>query len=234
MRNRFDPYAADYSTLNLATCGVLALIGWGLLSYLGYVVPGWVWWGSLVLSLIGVVMHFLTRRVLFIRMYQTFSLAILSLAFGIVVWAVLNTGQSVEQSVLLGIAVGLTLVIVANIAYSNNRTRYSRTRKNPVGWVGSLDTRTARIYREDSKAATEAAEATAESVSKVRRYGPVIAGLSYVFVRTLSADYAVLVIGLVAFGIAYGTAFGTGSVWYLLRQAVTWEREHGKRIYVQR
>ena len=50
----------------------------------------------------------------------------------------------------------------------------------------------------------------------------------------MSADGVTIVTGVVALVAAYGAALGIGGMWYYIVKALNWEREHGKRIYVQR
>ena len=179
-------------------------------------------------------MYYLTRRLLIIKVYQISAAGIMALAFGAVFWAALSNGQSPRLTLVMGIAVALTLAITAVGAYNHNKRRRAGRTKNPVGIGGALDPRTARITREDDGLADDTTEATNQSVNRVLRFGPVIAGLSLLFARSLSADGVVIVMGLVAFVIAYGATLGAGGMWYYAVKTINWEREHGKRIYVQR
>ena len=234
MRRGFDLYNSHYSTLNVAGFGLMTLLAWGMLSYLGFRIPSWVWWSSLMLTPLGVMTYFLTRRLLIVRVYQFSGMCITSLAFGMVFWAALTSGQPLELTWLIGMAVALTLAITAVGAYYHNKSRLAGRTRNPVGVVGTLDARTARINRENDGLADNATEATNESVNRVLRFGPVIAGLSLLFTRSLSADGVTIVTGVVAFVAAYGAALGIGGMWYYTVKALNWQREHGKRIYVQR
>lgn len=234
MMRRFDLYTSQYSTLNAALVGVVVLLAWGMLIYFGLLIPSWVWWSSLIFSLVGVGMYLFTRRLLMIRAFQMSGAGITALAFGLVFWAALSSRQSYELTLSLGVFIALTLAITALGAYYHNKRRLVGKTKNPVGMVGTLDPRTATIARENSGMGDETTEATNQSVNKMLRYGPAIAGLSLLFARSLSADGVVIVIGLVALVVAYGAALGAGGMWYYTVKAINWEREHGKRIYVKR
>jgi len=227
-------FTQQHSPLMIGSAGLFVYVGLGFLSYIGLDVPGGIWLSGLVIFVVGLVLEILTRRYAYVKIYQVVVFSYMASAFGVLLWVIVSGGRSLEIKLLVAAIIAVSLAATPFFVYRNNFNRRSDLSLNPIGPFGSLNWRTGMVSPDTSPKHHRKEMQTETGYTLLRRVGPLIAGLSMAIAGSLQGTAVDFVIALVAFAIAYGAAAGAGGMWFYLVAARRWEKEHGKRIYVQR
>lgn len=214
--------------------GVFAGLGLSILSFVGPPPSRYVWLGFLGFLFVGVALQFFSKRVLTIRVYGALGWGLPALVFAMLAWSVTVLAWGQKGQVLAAVVIAAMLLGYGTLVFIGSYRSPQRERM-PYGGVGKMNQKTGAIidprYVEISP---EAQAKSAEGVRTVVRLSPLIAGLTMLLVRSLSANVEVLLfIPLGLFLAAVATSVAASQTSYAVSTA-HWERQHGKRIYVKK
>ena len=235
MQSTSDPFTQQNSLLVAGLAiAVFAFPGLGLLTYLGLSIPGWLWLSGLVIFAFGLLLHFATRRIVYIRSYQAAALGLVAVTYGVLLWVILAGSSLTGTRVLLVISIAGLQTLTGIVAFSDNRRRYRANPNKPFGPYGILDAKVGVVTRDTSNQYKDQERRQTTLYTKLSRLAPMTAGLAMLIARSLSDSAINIVIGLIALVCAFGAAAGAGGVIFYLVVSARWEQEHGMRMYVKR
>ena len=212
----------------------MAGLGLIILSFVGPPPSRYVWLGFLGFLLVGVVLQLFSKRVLTIRVYGALGWGLAALVFAMLAWSVTVLAWGQKGQVLAAVVIGAMLLGYGTLVFVG-KYRSPQRERMPYGVVGKMNQKTGVIvdlrYMEGS---SEAQAKSAQETRTVVRLSPLIAGLTMLLARSLSANVEVLLfIPLGLFLAAVATLVAASQASYAVSIA-RWEREHGKRIYVKK
>jgi multisubunit Na+/H+ antiporter MnhC subunit len=228
----------QFSTLALGLLSPIIIgMGLGLHSLPGLDVtpPTWVLLGTLFVGpIVGSTLHFVTRRVIYMKAYTVAVYAAYSLVYGSLVWNVLSLGMTRGSRLLMGLAIGVALMAVGWQAYIMSLNSPERA-VMPHGEMGMLDEETGLVDPLLFTPAIKRREAEHHRLRALWRVPLALApALSLWLVRALPVTGDLILTLVVAsfFVTAFMVIVGKQSSYVLASRH--WEREHGKHLCVKR
>ncbi|MFZ1599269.1 MAG: hypothetical protein WBE17_14765 [Anaerolineae bacterium] len=223
-----------YSFLFSAFFGLLPIcLGFGLFTILAIIPSIWLWFAILLICLVGVALHITSKRVVYMRIYQVFIVGLMALTYGGLLWAALALHQSFQVRVMVGLLIVVMLAGLAIGGYLNIRQRVD-LQHMPFGPVGTMNEKTGVVDPHHQATPVQKQQDELNRLSSVlRRWNPLIAGLSMLLVSGLPSSGIALLIALMALATAVGGAVVTGGWFAPVVACLRWEREHGKHIVVK-
>jgi len=212
----------------LPTC-----LGFGLFTIVAIIPPIWLWLVILLICLVGVALHITSKRVVYMRMYQVIIVGLMALTYGGLLWAALVLHQSFQVRVVVGLLIVVMLAGMAIGGYLNLKQRVDLEHM-PFGPVGTMNEKTGVVDPHHLAHSVQKQQDKLNRLSFVlRRWNPLVAGLSMLLVSGLPSSGIVLLIVLMALVTAIGGAVATGGWFAPVVACQRWEREHGKHIIVK-
>lgn len=218
-----------YSSLILGgACVIVAYLLLGLLPMQWSIWPYWARFWGIPFLLIGIFSEFFTRRLLWIRLYQTLMFGIMSGVSSYVLWSVLAGNQLVQNSLVV---LFLSCPIFAILLFLAGPQKQAERRAMPYGPVGMLNAKTGHVDISRSPVHVHTKVEIAEDrLRKIARFSPLIAGIGMFLARLLSESGLTVGIALFAFTTFLGGLGGSlGSAFYIY-SIIGWERHHKRKI----
>lgn len=196
-------------------------------------IPSWVWLSGLPLLFIGVLLQFLSKRVLWIRFYQTVLTLHMTLVFAFTIW-------SVEQRSTMQDSAWISLIIIGTVSlgclisgYLSSINRAKKARM-PHGAIGVLNFNTGKVDMTSTPKEIEADEKmTSEVTNLLLQWSPLFVGVLIALTRVWSIDsenLRAVIAGLM--GLALGS-LGLGSNVFYIGSIRKWEQQNERKIYVK-
>jgi len=228
-----DPHHLQYSPIAFGSAFLgSSLIGVVVLAYKALNISVFLYSIALLLA-VGIALQFKSNRVLYIRIYQMITIAMLAAVYLIAATVVLADGQPLWKQwliaiILFSISVGLGIHFFF-------RTRRSYTPTMPHGPLGTLNPKTGVVDPTKSPPKLQRQlDKSANKTNLVWRLTPLTAGLALAFVHGLSNSGAELLMAIIAVVVVMGVSGAIGSTLAYIAAILRWERKHDKQITVKR
>lgn len=192
--------------------------------------PTWVWYTGVIYWAVGVVLEFMTKRVLLIRGYQLSGAIIITVLTA--VW--LGHFLTKNNNAGLSTAIMLGLIICGSILFGFDQG-LRRNGKHSYGFTGRLDIESGLI---DPSQAPVSRETDVEKARHLEglwvRLTPLFAGLGMFLVNVLSREsIEILMAVLVLLALLLG-ATGIGRLFHFTRSLHWLEQRYSKQIMLKR
>lgn len=208
-------------------------LGLALCAVVGTTPPNWVWLSVLIFPVLGLFIHISVKRILVIRCFSITAFSSIVLVFSYLFWLIVTQNLEIIYRLLAGILITVTLAALAIGLYRTNQRR-PYLANMPHGPSGTLDPKTGFVDPTVSPPALQRQREQADrSTRLLLRWAPLAAGLSMVFVRSLSASGITITILIIAFVVATGGAAAVGSLYYFFVASLRWEKKNGKQIQLR-
>ncbi len=214
--------------------GLITFLGLSFLTVVGPRPSPYAWSGLLVFLLVGVVLQFGSKRVLFYRAYDTLGWSLASVIFATLAWGVTVSAWGQTDQLLAFVVISLMLLTFGGMVFFNYLHNPQRNRM-PYGDVGKMNPSTGVIV--EPKFMEVSPEVRTKSFGGLRtiaRLSPLIAGTTMLLARSLPDSTAVLIFLPAGLMLSSITAFMAARFLSFTVSTVRWQRVHGKRIYVKR
>lgn len=208
-------------------------LGLALCAVIGTTPPNWLWLSTLILPILGLFIHIKIKRILIIRSYYIITFSSTVFVFGYLFWLIVTQNLESIYRLLVGIVIGITLIALAVGIYRTNQRR-PYLANMPHGPSGTLNPKTGYVDPSVSPHALQLQrEQTERSTRYLLRWAPLAAGLSMLFVRSLSASGITITVMIIAFVVAAGGAGAVGGLCYFFVASLRWEKKNGKPIQLK-
>jgi len=228
-----DPTYQHFSSFVLGlACVIVGYLGLALGVILGYPVSNWLWFSGIPVVLIGFLIDAASRRLLWIRVYQTTLFLLCTLS--ILRFLLISLLKDSEINMFwVGIVVSIVICSVIGAAFWQTMSSPLRA-SMPHGALGRLDNFTGFVYPKQSPPKIkEEWEKTKTGLVLVFRLTPIIAGLAMFMVQIMSASSMMPFVNfLFSLGILF-FAYGIGSYAAYAVCINQWEALNHRRMYVK-
>lgn len=209
-------------------------LGLALCAVVSTTPPNLLWLSALLFPILGLFIQFSVKRILVIRCFSIIVFSSIVFVFGYLFWLIVTQNLGIIYRVLVGILMAVTLVALAVGFYRTNQRR-PYLANMPHGSSGMLNPKTGYVDPTVSPPALQRQREQADrSTRLLLRWAPLAAGLSMVFVRSLSASGITIAILIIAFVVATGGAAAVGGLCYFFVASLRWEKKMGKHIKLKR
>lgn len=230
-----NPSYQHYSPLIMGCIAAFTLsLGMALMLNPGGInIPNGFWYVGILVMIIGVALEFLSRRVLWIRIYQATTVLIIAIVYAGLLWAMLAHNQTWENQLFSGLLTGFILVISILATY-RMRINSPDLAAMPHGTRGILNTKTGFVDPTASPVWMQERWDKAEhKTNAIKQISPLIAGISMFLVQVLSKDEITIMLAIVALMAVILFSLGAGGFMAYIASVIRWERSHNRRIYVR-
>ncbi len=228
-----DTEAGPYSPMPFALAmPMMFYIYLALFEIPGITPPYWLWYFGLVYFLAGLMLRFVSTRLLWVRFYwflgySSVTVLVLSLS-----WFLLANGHGLGMKLVIG---GMRCLFVVG----NTIFEYRKGSKDPknlgYGISGRLEEKTGQVFpRQATKSNLDFDEEAKKSRFSVSNVAPIAAGLSMFLVNVLSDNEVYWFLTLIALGQLWVGTVIVGGISYSVCWIHTWEREQEKQIVIER
>lgn len=228
-----DPTYQHFSAFFLGLAGsIVGYLIFALIVMIEQSVSNWLWFFGIPLLVIGLLVDLLSRRLWWIRLYQSILFLLCTL---LIMSYLLIAFAKNPQINIYGMGFTLAVIACAVAGFSFRQTLQSPLRRTmPHGALGRLDPKTGAVYPEQSPPAVKTEwEETKRGLNALSKLTPLIAGAAMVLVQVIATPQVLSFINfLLSLGVTF-CASGIGSYAafaYCVRQ---WETEHQKKILVK-
>ena len=232
-----DPEFNEFSPLvfGFLTSG-LFLLGLGLFAQPKVPVYNWLWLLSIPIFVVSFFLQIFTKRLLFIRIFQTIVSLILAITFTILLWFVLHKDRNMMVSFLLGftivIAIGGGVITYFLTALGQERSLAS----NPQGMRGAFNAKQGIVILQATSLTKDGRSDTKTgnpSKTFLARIAPLTAGLAMFIVQISSQSGLSLITAVVALVFAIFATIGVVRFTRHSLAIMAWEKRHNRQIYLQ-
>jgi len=240
VRRFIDPRHARFSASFIGISSGVLMIPMGLSLFaaaptIGSVPPTWMWLISLIgIPFAGMLLHFNTRRLVYIKSFFTAVMLLWSLVYGSAAWYVLSWGMGCSFQVVVGLGIVAVLFVVGQQTYLVTIRSPERERM-PHEIIGVLDQTTGIV---DPSSGSPSAQARVKQMDRstalMLRLAPLTGGLSLLTIRSLPATSDLVLLLIVALVFATVGAIGTGSNVSYVVASRRWEQKHGKPMCIKK
>ena len=192
------------------------------------------WCVGILLIVFGGWMERATRRLLWIRVYQSLTTILLLIVFATLLWILLAGGRSFQTQLLTAV---MLLLLLGGMMIAIHHMTIGRVdlASMPHGPKGMLHKKTAIVDPTHSPRQFEEHKVLEKGkLNQIGRLSPLLAGISMFLVQILSESgitFMLSVAAIIGISLGLGSIVGLGSYVLSIRQ---WERDNGKLIYVKK
>ena len=187
---------------------------------------------TVIISVVGIVLHIVTRRLVYIYAYQLISYCFVIFVFFMIAILLLTDDQQPMKRLL--VIFFLSVAIVGGGLYYFRRTQ-RRIEALPFIPAGSLNVKTGEFDPEPSSSTMKSnADKNTERIDSILKWAPLSAGFAMALTHGLSRSAVDLIMAVVAIVIATGVSSAGGSTFASLIATQKWEKIHKKSIVVKR
>lgn len=230
-----NPYYRQYSPFFMGGIFVILIyLGLAILFYQVSPPSGWSWFVPLLLLALAIALQLTTKRVVYIRLFQSMLMVIVSLIYGISFLVLIANHQSYNFKWLTASLMTIMIILIYYASYRANAGR-KYLHDLPHGPVGTLDHRTGFIDPYKSPPLIQKHQDELQSKRHVVwRLAPLTAGLAMVLVRGLPSSGLNLLLIFLSLVVATGSSGGAGGALYYAIASRRWEVQNGKLMLVRK